>query len=111
MGLEGIMQTIEIDQPNEFIRRMQEANTNSTWCDAGCIVGFSFGGIAILAIVALAAYWFFMRRGGQGMSMGMPFTGVAAGAGDSHSRVGQWSFKSLVYKQTPDYKATGQSSA
>lgn len=97
MGLEGIVQ-VEMSPDN--IRRLQEANTNSTGLDAGAITGIVIGSIAGAALIVFAVWYFLLRRGSSTSSV-MPYSGTAASA---------WTFKSLVYGQIPDYRvdATGQ---
>lgn len=81
--------------------------------DAGAITGIVIGIIAVIAIVGLAAWWFFFREGAQGIKFDRGSRGILgiAGAASSHDRVGEWSFKSLLYRQTPDYIVNGVTTA
>jgi hypothetical protein len=100
MGLEGIVQ---VEQQDEFFRRMSEANTNTTGgLEGGAIAGIVIGSILGVSLIGFTVWYFFLRQGATGTLSGV-ITGIGAGAGESSNTVGGWTFKSLVYGDSPDY--------
>lgn len=99
---EPLVPEVDVDAPEEFFRRMSEANTSSTGggIGAGGWVAIIISIVAVLALAAFAA-WYFLIRKPSGSMMGGPME-FGAGAG-SYEAVGKWTFKSLIYGPTPDY--------
>ena len=92
---------------------MPPPSSPDTGLDAGAITGIVIGVIAVIAIIGLAAWWFFLRADAKGINFNGGARGVLglAGAIGSHGRVGEWSFKSLIYGKTPDYIVNGVTTA
>ena len=100
MGLEGVVQ---VEQQDEFFRRMSEANTNTTGgLDGGAVAGIIIGSIIGVALIGFTVWYCFLRDGATGTLSGV-LPGIGSGAADSANRVGSWTFKSLVYGDSPDY--------
>lgn len=97
------MKTLQVAQADELIRRLQEANTNSTGgLDTGAWVAIIISIVAVLALLAFAGWYFFLRSGSSMTTTS--FLGSAIGkSADSQEQVGKWTFKALLYGQTPDY--------
>lgn len=83
---------------------MSEANTNTTsdGLSGGAVAGIVIGSIAAVSLIGFAVWYFFLREGATG-TLSNVLPGIGSGAGDSANRVGSWTFKSLIYGDSPDY--------